>query len=165
MTTSKYLDGVIPLNGVSHADVVRYDVDIPMRYAECYATLANGRKARMLDSSQFIGWSEDNGERAYIFRSGRRRIEIRTNAEPGQSTHQVISWPSLVIGTKDLSFLSHDNPVTGSLKHLRKIVARDGSLMVARRWGQAFAKCIGYCGPTATKNAPAPDGVFGGASI
>ncbi len=40
----KILDEVIPLDGASHTDVVNYSVEIPLRYAECFALLCDGRK-------------------------------------------------------------------------------------------------------------------------
>jgi len=51
-----FLDRAIPLNGASHADVVEYSVDTPMRYTECFARLADGRDVRFKDSRQFLAW-------------------------------------------------------------------------------------------------------------
>ena len=47
--TTKILDSLIPLRNASHADVVEYRVEIPMRYAECYAILTDGRRARLVE--------------------------------------------------------------------------------------------------------------------
>ena len=52
-----FLDRAIPLSGASHADVVSYSVAIPMRYAECFGVLADGRKVRFADKRNFVGWS------------------------------------------------------------------------------------------------------------
>ncbi|MDH3351982.1 MAG: hypothetical protein OEM60_00835 [Gammaproteobacteria bacterium] len=171
MSASLFLDKIVPLKGASHAEVVAYAIDVPMRYAECYATLANGRKARFVNAAQFIGWSDEDGKRAYLFRKGRRRIEIRTQLEesPAQTkaglVRQVISWPSLMIGGNDLSFIKHDNPSAGRLKRMRKVTMRDGSLMVVRRWRRVLARCVGYCGTTHAVAANAPDGLLGGAPV
>lgn len=171
MSASLFLDKIIPLQRASHAEVVSYAVDIPMRYAECYATLANGRKVRFRNAAQFIGWSDDDGKRAYLFRSGNRRVEIRTQdsksaaEQQASQVRQIISWPSIMIGNRDLSFFKHDNPATGGLKRMRKVIARDGSLLVMRRWRSAFAHCVGYCGTTHAAAAQAPDGVLGGAPV
>jgi len=35
------LDDAIPLQGASHAEVSEYVVESPMRYAECFAVMAN----------------------------------------------------------------------------------------------------------------------------
>ena len=53
------LDQILPLAGASHADVVRYAVDIPMRYAECFATLADGRTVRLENAGQLLGRTGD----------------------------------------------------------------------------------------------------------
>lgn len=67
---------MIPLRGASHADVVGYGVDTPMRYSECYAQLADGRTVRLQDARQFIGWSNEGSERSLLFRSASGRILI-----------------------------------------------------------------------------------------
>ena len=77
--TAAYLDQVIPLKGASHADVVSYSVEIPMRYAECFATLRDGRKVRLADRRRFIGWSGDANKRALLFRKNLLHIELRTD--------------------------------------------------------------------------------------
>ncbi len=56
LTVIEFLDRVIPLDGPSHAQVVRYTVEIPMRYAQCFATLEDGAKIGLRDPRQFIGW-------------------------------------------------------------------------------------------------------------
>ena len=78
--TAAYLDQVLPLKDASHADVVAYSVEIPMRYAECFATLADGRKVRLADTRRFIGWAGDPNERSLLFRKNLLHIELRTDA-------------------------------------------------------------------------------------
>ena len=74
------LDQLFPLKGASHADVVRYGVDIPMRYSECYAKLADGRIIRLRNSRQFIGWAGMNGSRRLLFRDCDTVIELAPGA-------------------------------------------------------------------------------------
>jgi hypothetical protein len=73
---TQFLDEMIPLKGASHADVVSYGVDTPMRYSECFAKLADGSTARLRNARQFIGWSGNNGSRRLLFRSDAGRILI-----------------------------------------------------------------------------------------
>jgi hypothetical protein len=54
------LDNVVPLQGASHADVVEYCVEAPMRYAECLALLTDGRKVGFRNPCQFVGWSSES---------------------------------------------------------------------------------------------------------
>jgi hypothetical protein len=70
------LDHLLPLKGASHADVVRYGVDIPMRYSECYAKLADGRIVRLRDARQFIGWAGMNGSRQLLFHTPAGRVVV-----------------------------------------------------------------------------------------
>ena len=63
------LDEAIPLDGASHADVVEYVVEIPMRYAECKALLADGRKVGLQRPRQFVGFSKHAPNRSLLFRA------------------------------------------------------------------------------------------------
>lgn len=72
--TDTRLDQLLPLAGASHADVVRYAVDIPMRYAECFATLADGRTARLQEAQQFLGRTGDECGCLLLFAIGDRYL-------------------------------------------------------------------------------------------
>ena len=72
----KALDEAIPLQGASHADVVEYLVEIPMRYAECRALLRDGRKVGLLQPRQFKGWSNHSPNRSLLFRSSGKHFEV-----------------------------------------------------------------------------------------
>ena len=76
------LDQLLPLAGASHADVVRYSVDIPMRYAECVATLADGRSVRLMDSRQLLGRTGDECDCLLLFSIGERYLLL--SAETGR---------------------------------------------------------------------------------
>ncbi|MEJ2127911.1 MAG: hypothetical protein P8X81_03600 [Woeseiaceae bacterium] len=106
------LDHLLPLKGASHADVVHYGVDIPMRYSECYAKLANGQIVRLRDARQFIGWSGVNGSRKLLFRTAAGRVVVP--ARMGQ--HE---------------FIDHD-----SSPELHKFITRDGGLLFMRSFAR-----------------------------
>jgi len=72
----KALDEAIPLQGASHADVVEYSVEIPMRYAECLAVLRDGRKVGLQQPRQFKGWSHHSPNRSLLFRSNGKHFEV-----------------------------------------------------------------------------------------
>ncbi len=112
---TKFLDRTIPLKGASHAEVVEYSTDIPMRYTEFYALLADGSKARLRDATQFVAASGNGNARSFLFRGRRGRIELRTDTEKPT----VIGYSPTV---------------------RRKFVARDGSQLIVRRWGRIFAR-------------------------
>jgi len=139
-----FLDRTIPLDGASHAEVVEYSVDVPLRYAQCFARLADGRTVRLRDASQFLAWSGWEGKRSFLFQSGRRRIEIQTDARDRIGNIQsgnvfgVISWLFLMIGMNDAPVYNHA---------ARKFIARDGSQLVIPHWGQLFARSIGRRAP------------------
>ncbi len=70
------LDEAIPLRGASHAEVVEYLVEIPMRYAECLAVLRDGRKVGLQKPRQFKGWSNHSANRSLLFRSNGKHFEV-----------------------------------------------------------------------------------------
>ena len=125
---AEFLDRAIPLEGASHADVVSYAVDIPMRYAECVATLRDGRKIRLQDSRQFMGFSGRDHDRSLLFKSGGRRIVIDARGERRSAESNGV----------------------------HKFIGRDGSLLFIRRWSQELANDISTRMQTfSMPNAPA----------
>ncbi|MBT8093727.1 MAG: hypothetical protein KJP08_02875, partial [Gammaproteobacteria bacterium] len=76
------LDQLLPLAGASHADVVRYAVDIPMRYAECFATLADGRSVRLKETQQLRGRTGGECDCLLLFTVGDRYLLL--SAETGR---------------------------------------------------------------------------------
>ena len=78
---TSFLDRILPLDGISHADVVRYTVEIPTRYARCFGVLADGRKVPFIKLRKFIGWSDRGNNRSLLFRNNGLHIEIQTDAD------------------------------------------------------------------------------------
>lgn len=76
-----FLDRTIPLKGASHADVISYAVEIPMRYAECLAKLADGRIVGFADRRQFLGFSGYGSRKSLFF--GNNGLHIEIQADPG----------------------------------------------------------------------------------
>jgi len=75
------LDDTIPLQGASHADVVEYRVETPLRYAECFALLADGRKVSLQEPRKFVGWSGHDANRSLLFCCNGKHFEV-PEAEP-----------------------------------------------------------------------------------
>ncbi len=87
--TARILDSLVPLRDASHADVVEYRVQIPMRYAECVAVLTDGRTARFADPRKFMGWSSHEERRSLLFRHHGITLEVEVDnlaAERARST-------------------------------------------------------------------------------
>ena len=74
------LDDAIPLQGASHADVVEYLIETPIRYAECFALLSDGRKVGLQESRAFVGWSRHDRDRSLLFRSQGMHYEVAVEA-------------------------------------------------------------------------------------
>ena len=92
--TTRILDSLIPLRGASHADVVEYRVEIPMRYAECCAILSDGRKVKFVEPRKFLGWSSHDSRRSLLFRNNDITLEVEVDnlaAERERSTVRSIN--------------------------------------------------------------------------
>jgi Malate synthase G, alpha-beta insertion domain len=113
-----YLDLMVPLVGASHAEAIDYAIVIPMRYAECFALLADGRRVRMREPQQLVGWSGPVERRTFVFRNGDRGIEIRVNAARRRRIREVQAF--LLSIRRSLEF---------GMERVRKLTARDGSLV------------------------------------
>ena len=73
---ARILNELAPLQGADHFDVVEYRVEIPMRYAECFAVLADGRKVGCAEPQKCLGWSGHANRRALLFRNNDSTLEI-----------------------------------------------------------------------------------------
>jgi hypothetical protein len=75
--TVDLLDNAVPLQGASHADVVEYCIEAPMRFAECLALLADGRKVGLQNPCQFVGWSSES----LLFNSNGKHCEVAVESD------------------------------------------------------------------------------------
>ncbi|HKJ60476.1 MAG TPA: hypothetical protein VKA94_00570, partial [Hyphomicrobiales bacterium] len=124
-----FLDRMIPLNGASHAEAVDYAIVIPMRYAECVAVLADGRQVRLREARQLVGWSGPVARRSFVFRSGARGIEIRIDAARRRRIRVVREF-----------LLSIERSLEHGIERVRKLIARDGSLVFVREVSNATGR-------------------------
>ncbi|HSG96861.1 MAG TPA: hypothetical protein VLA11_02625 [Woeseiaceae bacterium] len=116
--TAKILDSLVPLRKASHADVVEYRVEIPMRYAECYAVLGDGRKVSFADPRKFLGWSSHTDRRLLLFRNNDIAIEVEVDnlaAERQCSTVRSINLHAAM---------------RTSANRIRKFIGIDGDLLL-----------------------------------
>ncbi len=76
---SRFLDRILPLRGASHADVINYLIDIPLRYAECFGVLNDGRKVSFVERRKFLGWSSHRRKRTLLFKCDELQVEIHVD--------------------------------------------------------------------------------------
>jgi len=86
----EFLDRYIPLQGVSHAEVTGYTVDISLRYAECRAKLCCGLTVQLKNKQQFVGRSREQADSAYLFDADGRIVVLRTTS--GLNTPRPRRW-------------------------------------------------------------------------
>jgi hypothetical protein len=122
----KTLDRLIPLESASHAEATGFGIDIPMRYAECVVTLADGRTARLKKRSQLLGWSISAKQSDYYFRCGEKIVRISTDAARRRQIRHIDGWSDF----NACQALSAADPrVRGLGGDVHKIVSPDGSLL------------------------------------
>lgn len=103
-----YLDRYVPLRGASHADVISYAVDIPMRYAEFRADLTGGCATRLANKLQFLGRSGHAAGSAMLFVCDQDLIVLRSAAQ--SIAARLRAW------------------------HREKFIGVDGDLLEVGRW-------------------------------
>ncbi len=112
------LDDLIPLRDASHTDVVEYSVEVPFRYAECYALLQDGRKVSLLEPRKFVGWSSHNPNRTLLFRVNGTHLELDVADElAGQAPGKIHS-------------ISLETMALRCANTVRKFIGIDGDLML-----------------------------------
>jgi hypothetical protein len=123
---SDFLDRVIPRDGASHAEVERYTVESPMRYATCFAVLANGKKVGLKNRRKFLGWSGWQAKRSYLFKSGELLIEVRTN--PDKLSLRGVPGYICEVTLRDPVPADQFARANGKARkaEIRKFIARDG---------------------------------------
>ena len=125
------LDRAIPLAGASHADVVDYAIAIPMRYAECVATLKDGRQVRLRKPEQLIGWSGSDKRRTILFKNGARGFELTINSARRRRVRSLHSCRLEIVA-----------PHSGGRQRPRKLISRDGSLAYVRQHGRSILAAL-----------------------
>jgi hypothetical protein len=111
--SASFLDSNIPLKGASHTDVVSYSVETIWRKAECIATLADGRKVKLHDAWQFIGYTGHDPVRFILFQRKGRHIEVQIDTrctviavEQNQRASAFRSWVERSWGPLATRFLN-----------------------------------------------------------
>lgn len=110
-----FLDEMIPLRDASHADVVSYSVQIPMRYARCFAELADGRSVGLREENRFVGWIGHRPCESLLFRSKGLHITLDVAEDCGDGPIQCVS-----VKAERLLDVTH---------RVRKFIGIDGSLV------------------------------------
>ena len=116
--TARILDDLIPLRGASHADVVEYRVEIPMRYAECHALLTDGRKVRLVDSRKFLGWSSHASRRSLLFHNNDITLEVEVDNEAAQKDKSTVRSINLQAAIRN------------GTSRIKKFIGIDGDLLI-----------------------------------
>ena len=115
--TTEILDDLIPLQGASHVDVIEYRVDIPMRYAECHAVLADGSKARFMNPRKFLGWSSHEARRSLLFRNDDMTIEVEVDNHAARNERSTVCSVNLNAAMRE------------GAEQVRKFIGIDGNLL------------------------------------
>ncbi|NCF14635.1 MAG: hypothetical protein GWP62_04945 [Gammaproteobacteria bacterium] len=116
--TARILDKLIPLRDASHVDVVEYRVEIPMRYAECHAILADGTKVRFMDPRKFLGWSSHDVRRSLLFRNNDVTLEVEVDNRATERQCSTVRSISLQAAVRQ------------GANRIKKFIGIDGDLLI-----------------------------------
>lgn len=120
-----FLDEAVPLRGASHADVVHYSIEVPMRYAECYGILRDGRKVPLANKRLFVAWSGRKAIHSLLFEARGMRIEARM--DPADQLTCETSGNIAGIDIQSVRIDSDAKPRNLGL-HGRHFIATDGAV-------------------------------------
>ena len=130
------LDRLIPLVSASHSEVTRLGIDIPTRYAECFAITSRGETARLRNRRQLLGWSMGAQKRDYFFTCDEKVIRIRTDSSRLRQVRRADLWDAFAV----CEALSGKDPKVAALgPDVNKLVAPDGSLLFISQLQPAHA--------------------------
>lgn len=116
--TARILDNLVPLRNASHADVVEYRVQIPMRYAECIAVLADGRTAKFVEPRKFLGWSSHDERRSLLFRHHGITLEVEVDNMAAERARSTVRRINLQAAFRE------------GANQLKKFIGIDGGLII-----------------------------------
>ena len=115
---ARILNELAPLKGADHHDVVEYRVEIPMRYAECFAILADGRKVSFAEPQKFLGWSGRDALRSLLFRNNDSTLEVEINDRAAERECSTVRSVNLQAAIR-----------TGA-ERVKKFIGIDGELLL-----------------------------------
>ena len=115
---ARILDNLVPLRNASHADVVEYRVQIPMRYAECIAVLADGRTAKFVEPRKFLGWSSHDERRSLLFRHHGITLEVEVDNMAAERARSTVRRINLQAAFRE------------GANQLKKFIGIDGGLII-----------------------------------
>jgi hypothetical protein len=116
--TARILDNLIPLRQGSHADVVEYRVEIPMRYAECVAVLADGSTVRFMNPRKFLGWSSHEARRSLLFRNNDITLEVEVDNCAAEKKNSTVRSINLQAAMRE------------GANRIKKFIGIDGDLLI-----------------------------------
>lgn len=116
--TTRILNELVPLKGASHAEVVEYRIEIPGRYAECVAILADGRKVDFANPRRFLGWSSHSARRSLLFRANDLTLEVEVDGLAAQRQRSTVRSINMQAAVREQA------------KRVRKFIGIDGGLLL-----------------------------------
>jgi len=78
---AEFLDRALPLNAATHREVARYELDTGGAAPELGMLLTDGRRVRLADERQFIGYASEGPGSTLLFRNRGLHIEICIDPE------------------------------------------------------------------------------------
>lgn len=127
MPITRFLDEQIPLDAASFDDVCRLGVDLPTRYAECFAELDDGRHVRLRRPQQLLGRTDAGDRQSFYFTCERGQvIRLRTDRAFKREIRGMHCWSNV---TFCRAFSSSDPRVRRLGSDVHRIIAVDGSLL------------------------------------
>lgn len=148
------LNRLIPLDDGCHSDVVRLEINIPFRFAECHFLLRDGTRTGLRNRRQLLGWTMGSARREYYFEANEQLVRLRTNTARQQQLRDVALYDGFA-ACRALS--DADRRVTDLGRTVHKVVAPDGHLLfIAPELARVSDSAAELLNTTLTAPATAP---------
>lgn len=122
---TRWLDKVLPIQGVSHADVKEYGLELIMGVERPFFKLENGVRAKLQDAEKFKGYSH-NGDLVLLFANNDLRFELRINKKSVIGQHHPAGLKDIILESAATTIEDCEDSVTA--------VDTEDKMLVYRNW-------------------------------
>ena len=144
-----FLDRAIPLKKGSHIDIDYYHVDISNGEGQFFAILTNGKKIKLENRNQFIGWSDQKNKKSLLFENNNLHIELKIDPDHAVGKQAPGNICDIILESAVTTIMDCEDSVAAVDTEDKVNVYRNwlglmlGSLSVEiEKSGQIFSRCL-----------------------
>ncbi len=145
---TQWLDKVLPLQGVSHAEVKEYGLELVMGVERPYFRLENGVRVKLQDAEQFVGYSH-NGDLVLLFIHHDLHFELRINKKSIIGQHHPAGLKDIILEAAVTTIEDCEDSVAAVDTEDKMLVYRNWKMLIhgdlcfeMRKDGKSFTRVL-----------------------